>query len=82
MKDVLISNSVPVLEVADVVAAFDQILAGDGAGECWYVQVGRAPEPFAFRNVPGPRTEQGDKAPSADANVQIEAVAPAARREG
>jgi hypothetical protein len=25
------------------------------AGECWFVQQGREPAPFQFRNVPGPR---------------------------
>ncbi|EXG79358.1 SDR family oxidoreductase [Cryptosporangium arvum] len=70
VRDALIGAGVPLLDVADVVAAFDSILAGDGTGEAWYVQVGRPAEPFAFRNVPGPRTPAGDKAPSADASVQ------------
>jgi NAD(P)-dependent dehydrogenase (short-subunit alcohol dehydrogenase family) len=65
VKDVLTGAGVPLLEVADVVAAFDAILAGEGAGECWYVQVGREPAPFGFRNVPGPRTDDGDKVPTA-----------------
>jgi NAD(P)-dependent dehydrogenase (short-subunit alcohol dehydrogenase family) len=80
VRDVLIDNGVPLLEVAEVVAAFDQILAGDGAGECWYVQVGRPAEPFGFRNIPGPRTPAGDKAPSADTTIQVHAVAPAAQK--
>jgi len=70
VRDALLGAGVPLLEVADVVAAFDAILAGEGSGEAWYVQVGRPAEPFAFRNVPGPRTAAGDKAPSADASVQ------------
>ncbi|RSN50908.1 MULTISPECIES: SDR family oxidoreductase [Actinomadura] len=45
----------PILEVADVVEAFMSILAGDGAGEAWYVVPGRPSEPFRFRGVPGPR---------------------------
>ncbi|GAA3386727.1 SDR family oxidoreductase [Cryptosporangium minutisporangium] len=73
VRDVLVGSGVPLLEVSDVVAAFDAILAGSGTGEAWYVQVGRPAEPFAFRNVPGPRTEAGDKAPSADPSVQITA---------
>ena len=28
----------------------------DGTGECWFVQPGRATQPFRFPNVPGPRT--------------------------
>ena len=71
MRDALIGAGVPLLEVADVVAAFDAILAGSGTGEAWYVQVGRPAEPFMFRNLPGPRTPAGDKAPSADASVQV-----------
>jgi hypothetical protein len=27
----------------------------------WYVQPGRAAEPFAFRNVPGPRAPDGSR---------------------
>ncbi|TQS40599.1 SDR family oxidoreductase [Cryptosporangium phraense] len=76
VRDALLGAGVPLLEVSDVVAAFDSILAGSGTGEAWFVQVGRTPEPFAFRNVPGPRTDAGDKAPSADTSVQ------AAFREG
>ncbi|SHN01571.1 SDR family oxidoreductase [Cryptosporangium aurantiacum] len=73
VRDVLVGSGVPLLEVSDVVAAFDAILAGEGTGEAWYVQVGRPAEPFAFRNVPGPRTPAGDKAPAADPSVQITA---------
>jgi NAD(P)-dependent dehydrogenase (short-subunit alcohol dehydrogenase family) len=37
--------------VADTVV---RMFAGDGSGECWFVQLRREPEPFRFRNVPGP----------------------------
>ena len=33
-----------------------RVFAGSGTGECWFVQIGREPAPFAFRNVPGPRS--------------------------
>ena len=75
VRDVLIGAGVPLLEVADVVAAFDAILAGDGTGECWYVQVGREPAPFEFRNVPGPRTDDGGKVPTAAAGAVVPADA-------
>ena len=45
----------PLLSVADVVDAFMSVVESDGAGQCWFVQPGRPSEPFAFRNVPGPR---------------------------
>ena len=41
----------PAEEVAEVVV---QLFAGDMAGECWFVQPGRAAA-FEFRHVPGPR---------------------------
>jgi NAD(P)-dependent dehydrogenase (short-subunit alcohol dehydrogenase family) len=41
----------PAEEVADVVV---ELFAGDMAGECWFVQPGRAGA-FEFRHVPGPR---------------------------
>jgi NAD(P)-dependent dehydrogenase (short-subunit alcohol dehydrogenase family) len=45
----------PILEVDRVVEAFSAILDGDDAGEAWFVVPGRAPGPFGFRGVPGPR---------------------------
>jgi NAD(P)-dependent dehydrogenase (short-subunit alcohol dehydrogenase family) len=43
----------PAEEVADVVV---NLFAGDMAGECWFVQPGRAGA-FEFRHVPGPRRQ-------------------------
>jgi NAD(P)-dependent dehydrogenase (short-subunit alcohol dehydrogenase family) len=43
---------IPAEAVARAVMA---LFRGDMAGECWYVQAGREPEAFRFRNVPGPR---------------------------
>lgn len=80
VKDVLVDNGVLILDVDDVVTAFDAILAGEGTGDCWFVQVGRPAEPFAFRHVPGPRTKAGDKAPAANTDIQVGAVGSAARK--
>ncbi|MDL4777314.1 SDR family oxidoreductase [Actinomadura xylanilytica] len=55
LKDHLAETGFPVLEVDVVVEAFMSVLAGEGAGEAWYVVPGRTPEPFRFRGVPGPR---------------------------
>jgi NAD(P)-dependent dehydrogenase (short-subunit alcohol dehydrogenase family) len=43
---------IPAEVVADTVV---RIIAGGGTGEAWFVQYGREPAPFAFRNVPGAR---------------------------
>lgn len=47
----------PLLEPEDVAEAVMTIVTGSGSGECWPVQPGRTPEPYQFRQVPGPRTE-------------------------
>jgi len=43
---------IPAEVVADTVV---RLFALDVSGECWFVQQGREPAPFQFRNVPGPR---------------------------
>lgn len=52
----------PILEVSEVVDTFVAILDGGGTGDCWYVVPGRTSEPFVFRNVPGPRSGDGQVA--------------------
>lgn len=43
---------IPAEVVAETVV---RLFALDVTGECWFVQQGREPAPFQFRNVPGPR---------------------------
>lgn len=47
---------IPAEVVAETVV---RLFALDVAGECWFVQQGREPAPFQFRNVPGPRGRVG-----------------------
>ncbi len=47
---------IPTEVVAETVV---RLLALDVSGECWFVQYGREPAPFQFRNVPGPRPGVG-----------------------
>jgi NAD(P)-dependent dehydrogenase (short-subunit alcohol dehydrogenase family) len=56
-EQTLLDMGFPIIEVADVVAAFQRILDADSTGECWYVVAGRTSEPFAFRRAPGPRLD-------------------------
>jgi len=37
------------------VDAIEAILERGEPGECWFVQPGRAPAPYGFRGVPGPK---------------------------
>jgi NAD(P)-dependent dehydrogenase (short-subunit alcohol dehydrogenase family) len=49
------ARGVPLLAPDDVAEAMWRVVTGGGSGECWFVQPGRAPEPFRFPNLPGPR---------------------------
>lgn len=56
-EQTLLDMGFPIIEVADVVAAFQRILDSDTTGQCWYVVSGRDSEPFRFRRAPGPRQD-------------------------
>ncbi len=46
---------IPLIPAEVVAETVVRLFASEAAGECWFVQPGREPAPFAFRNVPGPR---------------------------
>jgi NAD(P)-dependent dehydrogenase (short-subunit alcohol dehydrogenase family) len=54
-RDEIAARGVPLLAPEDVADGMWRAVAGGGSGECWFVQPGRAPEPFRFANLPGPR---------------------------
>jgi NAD(P)-dependent dehydrogenase (short-subunit alcohol dehydrogenase family) len=56
-EQMLLDMGFPILDVSDVVAAFQRILDSEDSGECWYVVAGRDSEPFRFRNAPCPRID-------------------------
>jgi NAD(P)-dependent dehydrogenase (short-subunit alcohol dehydrogenase family) len=56
-EQTLLDMGFPIIEVADVVDAFQRILDSDSTGQCWYVVAGRPSEPFQFRRAPGPRLD-------------------------
>ena len=56
-EQTLLDMGFPIIEVADVVAAFQRILDSESTGQCWYVVAGRESEPFQFRRAPGPRLD-------------------------
>jgi NAD(P)-dependent dehydrogenase (short-subunit alcohol dehydrogenase family) len=56
-EETLLGMGFPILDVSDVVAAFERILASDTTGQAWYVVAGRESEPFQFRRAPGPRLD-------------------------
>ncbi|MEV5799655.1 SDR family NAD(P)-dependent oxidoreductase [Streptomyces collinus] len=54
LRGMLSEQGMPVIPAETVADTVLRILIGDGTGECWFIQAGREPEPFRFRNVPGP----------------------------
>ena len=56
-EQTLLDMGFPILDVSDVVAAFQRILEAESTGEAWYVVAGRQSEPFGFRHAPGPRLD-------------------------
>jgi NAD(P)-dependent dehydrogenase (short-subunit alcohol dehydrogenase family) len=62
IRDALAENGVTLIPAEVVAETVFGLVTGDMSGECWFIQPGREPAPFAFRNVPGPRAapaEQG-----------------------
>ena len=47
----------PLVQPDAVAEAMWRAVSRGGTGECWYVQPGREPEPFAFPSLPGPRVD-------------------------
>ncbi|MFD1149020.1 SDR family oxidoreductase [Saccharothrix hoggarensis] len=52
-RDVIRELDLAVLDVSDVVTAFESVLASSSAGECWYVVPGQPSAPMAFATPPG-----------------------------
>ena len=55
IKEVLEGEEVPIIPTSVVVDAVVNLLESGESGQCRFVQPGREPEDFRFRNVPGPR---------------------------
>jgi NAD(P)-dependent dehydrogenase (short-subunit alcohol dehydrogenase family) len=62
VRHLISAAGIPMMTPGDVADALLAILASDQTGQAWYVQPGRASEPFNFRNVPGPRAADGSPA--------------------
>ncbi|HEX6312077.1 MAG TPA: SDR family oxidoreductase [Acidimicrobiia bacterium] len=59
-KAMLQGAGFPIMPATQIAEAVLQIVTTGRTGECWVCQPGRAPEPYDFHGVPGPRTE-GDE---------------------
>ena len=55
LREMLEGEQIPIIPVAVVVDAVMALLQSGESGQCRFVQAGREPEDFRFRNVPGAR---------------------------
>ena len=55
IRDHLSQAGVTLIKAEVVAETVLRIVTGGATGEAWFVQPGREPAPFTFRNVPGPR---------------------------
>lgn len=57
IREALLESGTPIIPAERVADAVLALFGGEMSGECWFVQAGREPEAFRFRNLPGPRVE-------------------------
>jgi NAD(P)-dependent dehydrogenase (short-subunit alcohol dehydrogenase family) len=55
IRELLDSQGLPIIPVAQVVDVVVDLFDGEMTGECWFVQAGRESQVFGFRGIPGPR---------------------------
>jgi NAD(P)-dependent dehydrogenase (short-subunit alcohol dehydrogenase family) len=58
IRTILADQGVQLIPAETVAATVLRIIRGGATGEAWFIQPGREPGPFTFRNVPGPGTGQ------------------------
>jgi NAD(P)-dependent dehydrogenase (short-subunit alcohol dehydrogenase family) len=68
-REALGNLGIPLLSVDNVADAFFAAIESGEGGQCWYIQAGRPIEPFRFRNLPGPRDDDGGSAPAGAGQV-------------
>lgn len=56
IREGLAEAGVPIIPAETVAQTVLRLFSGTESGECWYIQPGREPEAFGFRNLPGPRS--------------------------
>lgn len=58
IREILDAQGVQLIPAETVASTVLRIVRGGATGEAWFIQPGREPAPFAFRNVPGPGSGQ------------------------
>jgi NAD(P)-dependent dehydrogenase (short-subunit alcohol dehydrogenase family) len=55
IKEALLADGFAIIPAETVASTVLRLFTGTESGECWFVQPGREPAAFGFRNLPGPR---------------------------
>ncbi len=55
IKEALLAEGFSIIPAETVASTVLRLFTGAESGECWFVQPGREPQAFGFRNLPGPR---------------------------
>lgn len=55
IREQLLEQGFSIIPAETVAATVLRLFSGTESGECWFVQPGREPAAFGFRNLPGPR---------------------------
>jgi NAD(P)-dependent dehydrogenase (short-subunit alcohol dehydrogenase family) len=62
LRDVLVSSGTPIIPVEKAGAAVLQIFDSGESGKAWLLQAGRDLVDYRFRGIPGPLTDEGERA--------------------
>jgi NAD(P)-dependent dehydrogenase (short-subunit alcohol dehydrogenase family) len=62
LRDVLVSSGTPIIPVEKAGASVLEIFDSGLTGEAWLLQAGRDVMPYRFRGIPGPLTDDGERA--------------------
>ena len=61
IREHLAAAGLPLIAAETVADTVTGLFTGDMTGECWWIQPGRPAEPFAFKNLPGPRAATNEE---------------------
>jgi NAD(P)-dependent dehydrogenase (short-subunit alcohol dehydrogenase family) len=55
IREALLAEGFTIIPAESVASTVLRLFSGEESGECWFIQPGREPAAFGFRNLPGPR---------------------------
>lgn len=57
IREALLSEGFSIIPAESVASTVLRLFTGKESGQCWFIQPGREPAAFGFRNLPGPRAD-------------------------